>query len=355
MKPTIVICESDGIPSTAISVSTFGETAYPWIGGSGNIGIQKKDNSTYLTHWEIIKLIKELGSSRYDLAGCNPEKVPQTYFFKARMCGKDPVIYKSVGIMDACESPLSKIIVLSGIYLQQKLQKLKNRMDAKLCMDTTLLVNFESSQHAVDMAIATNRKKNVGIHINLTEGIPLTSKIKKESLFCNNKGLFHYKKDKRILHLSTSEKIAVYEEITAQIQKCRSLGIPISHADSHNHIHEEPGVFFLFLKVLKKENIPFLRLTRNMGRTSLVNKICRNCCNTILSFNNLKGSNYFGSIPDLIESRKSIKINSIVELMIHPGLIKGDQIFDIYSNNNLSKELSEIINDNILISYTQIL
>jgi len=67
-------------------------------------------------------------------------------------------------------------------------------MDLNLCKDTTLLVNFEASEHAAKLAIATNRKNNIGIHINLTEGYPLTYNIRNESRFCNNEGLFHNKK-----------------------------------------------------------------------------------------------------------------------------------------------------------------
>lgn len=161
-------------------------------------------------------------------------------------------------------------------------------MDLNLCKDTTLLVNFEDSAHAAELAIVNNRRNNVGIHLNLTEGRPLSTKIRNESRFCNKAGLFHYNKVKRILHLSKSEKMAVYEELISQINTYRSFGIPISHADSHNHIHEEPGLFLLLIEILKKENIPFLRLTNNTGETTFVNRFYRNSYNFILNFKDRK-------------------------------------------------------------------
>lgn len=230
-------------------------------------------------------------------------------------------------------------------------QAIISAMNSNLCMDTTLLVNFEESSNAAKLAIENNKKNDVGIHLNLTEGYPLTNNIKNEKRFCNNKGFFHNKKHKRIILLSTSEKRAVYEELTSQIHLCRKYGIPISHADSHNHIHEEPGLFLIFLNILKRENIPFLRIAKNVGKNSYLNKLYRNIYNTLLSSSKITGTNYFGSISDYYISKNKIQEKSIIEIMIHPGIICNDHIIDIYSKENLSIRLPEIIDGNTLISY----
>jgi len=227
-------------------------------------------------------------------------------------------------------------------------------MELNLCTDTTLLVNFEDSEKAAALAISEDRKNNVGIHLNLTEGHPLTNKIRNENRFCNNEGIFHFKKKTRIVFLTKSEKIAVYEELRSQIKLCRSFGIPISHADSHNHIHEEPGLLQLFIEILKLEKIPYLRLTNNLGKTSFINKFYRNSYNTILNFNKLAGTDYFGSISNLKNYNKKITEDSIIEIMIHPGRILNDEIFDVYSKENLSLNLPGLINGNKLISYQQL-
>jgi predicted glycoside hydrolase/deacetylase ChbG (UPF0249 family) len=233
-------------------------------------------------------------------------------------------------------------------------QAIMAAMDMNLCMDTTLLVNFENSEQATKLAITNNKKNNIGIHLNLTEGYPLTRNIRNESRFCNQDGIFHNKKTKRILYLSRSEKKAVYEEITSQIHLCRKMGIPISHADSHNHIHEEPGFLLLLLDILKKEKIPFLRLTNNIGKTSMQNRFYRNSYNTILYFKKLAGTDYFGSTSNYSNYKRDWKENSIIELMIHPGQILDNQIYDVYSKENLSLILPGIIEGNKLMSYSQI-
>ena len=227
-------------------------------------------------------------------------------------------------------------------------------MDSTICTDTTLLANFDESENAANLAISMNRTDRVGIHLNLTEGFPLSLKIRNEPRFCNQEGYFHNKKLKRIALLSKSEKIAVQEELTSQIRLCRKFGIPISHADSHNHIHEEPGLGLLIMGILKNENIPYLRLTNNIGETAFVNRIYRSTYNLVLGFKDLTVTEYFGSIANLNNYTKKIDENSVVELMIHPGKIVDNQILDVYSKENLSLLLPQIINRNKLISYSQL-
>jgi chitin disaccharide deacetylase len=227
-------------------------------------------------------------------------------------------------------------------------------MDSNICTDTTLLANFDESENAANLAVSMNRTDRVGIHLNLTEGFPLSLKIRNEPRFCNQEGYFHNKKLKRIALLSKSEKIAVQEELTSQIRLCRKFGIPISHADSHNHIHEEPGLGLLIMGILKNENIPYLRLTNNIGETSFVNRIYRSTYNLVLGFKDLTVTEYFGSIANLNNYTKKIDENSVVELMIHPGEIVDNQILDVYSKENLSLLLPQIIDRNKLISYSQL-
>ena len=228
-------------------------------------------------------------------------------------------------------------------------------MDQNLCLDTTLLVNFGDAERAANLAIDTNKKDNIGIHFNLTEGIPLTDKIKQEKRFCNDEGIFHYKKQERIMALTSSEKTAVFEELSSQVHLCRSFGIPVSHADSHNHVHEEPGLFLVFLNVIRKEKIPFLRITNNIGATSITNKLYRKAYNTALALYNLDGTHYFGTTTEFVAFPKTNDTKTITEIMIHPGAIINDEIIDTYSKENLSLNLPEIIKGNNLISYHQLI
>lgn len=227
-------------------------------------------------------------------------------------------------------------------------------MEARLCLDTTLLVNFEESENAAKLAINNQMVRNIGLHLNLTQGLPLTQKIKQESRFCDVNGYLNNKKEERIYRLSRSEKSAVYEEIISQIRLCRKFGIPISHADSHNHIHEEPGIFSVVIQALKQEKVPFLRLTNNMGQTAYAKLMYRKFCNYILKTKSLAATDYFASTSDLVNYKEPIKDNSIVEIMIHPGEMKDQNIWDVYAHENLSRVLPNIIKQYNLTSYSEI-
>jgi hypothetical protein len=251
---------------------------------------------------------------------------------------------------------MSKIIINSDDFGKSKdtNNAIVSLMNQNLCKSTTILVNFEDSRNAAKLANDFNLEYSVGIHLNLSEGFPLTSKIKKVRRFCNNEGQLDYKRNQRIIYLSKFEAAAVYEELTCQIRYCRDLGIPISHADSHYHIHEEPAILLILLKILKNENIPFLRIAGNLLNTSLIKRFYRSSYNYILSYYKIARTEYFGSTIDFTNSKKKINSSSIIELMIHPGLIKNNHIFDTYSQEDLSLVLPKIIDGNLLISYNQL-
>ena len=117
LKYTIIICESENRPIAGGVYSTIGNTGIYFLGATGNSGI--KNHSSNLYHWEMIKWMKKHGFQMYDLCGVSPERIPETYQFKAGIVGKNHTIHKRIGIMDACENPLSKIVVESGMYIQK--------------------------------------------------------------------------------------------------------------------------------------------------------------------------------------------------------------------------------------------
>ena len=108
------------------------------------------------------------------------------------------------------------------------------------------------------------------------------------------------------------------------------------------------------MDILKKENIPYLRLTNNLGKTAFSTYLYRGSYNKILSFKQLAGTGYFGSVSNLADYGSRIKENIIIELMIHPGKVIGNQIHDVYSKENLSSLLPGILKNYKLISYSQI-
>ena len=214
-----------------------------------------------------------------------------------------------------------------------------------LVTTTTMLVNLEGFDDACIIAEKYNIKKRIGLHINLTEGIPLTEEMRRCCLFCDSEGRYSFKKnEKRIWWLDSEDRKAVCGEIDAQIKKCRSAGIEISHADSHNHMHEEPGLILLFIQVLKNNNVPYLRKVRNMSyHSTLVRRYYRHICNGMIDLYNKHGADYFGSLDEYVNARckRLLKSGSVVEVMVHPGKIVSGKIIDVCTGQNLSEVVPE--------------
>ena len=102
--------------------------------------------------------------------------------------------------------------------------------------DTTMIANGACFEKAVLLAGKEGFLDRIGIHFNLTEGIPLTDGIRSIPDFvCGGAFCKAYVRDPR--PLSEEEQNAVYAELTAQADRVVNAGICITHADSHHHVH----------------------------------------------------------------------------------------------------------------------
>ena len=62
-----------------------------------------------------------------------------------------------------------------------------------------------------------------------------------------------------------------YEEFKKQVAKVKKTGITITHLDSHQHIHMMPGVLKIVVRLMKEENIRYMRLP--MEKLNIFTKI----------------------------------------------------------------------------------
>lgn len=214
---------------------------------------------------------------------------------------------------------------------------------------TTLMVNMPQTLEAVKLAKDRGYLNKVGLHINLIEGIPLTSDIKKTEL-CNENGEFKgtfFKVSTHRIWLTKKEKDAVIEEIESQIKKYKELGFPIMHLDSHQHSHVNISVLFIVLKLAKKYGFKSIRLSRNIPQSEIkgIKKIYKDFVNRkIISFNKIFNhqyeSQFFGSKRDCefedIHNKKEYE-NATIEMMVHP-IIRNGMIVDNFTGLKLFDE-----------------
>ncbi|MBQ7995511.1 MAG: ChbG/HpnK family deacetylase [Bacilli bacterium] len=206
---------------------------------------------------------------------------------------------------------------------------------------TTACVNGPDFLESAKMIKGTLFEKKVGLHINITEGEPLTEKIKDVKWLCKDGKFIGFPKRNHIF--SKKDKNAIYEEIKEQFKAFKSTGLEINHVDSHNHIHNAPGIFNLILKIMKEEGVEKIRIFRNTGSIPFYKKIYKVMMNKRIEKNSY--SSFMGSFEDLKLDWKKEK-DSIYELMIHPDYDSAGELIDRENEDYslpIGKKIEELI------------
>ena len=188
--------------------------------------------------------------------------------------------------------------------------------------NTTIMVNMDSAENALELSRENGFFDRVGIHINLTAGEPLTDDIKKSSLFCNSDGNFN-----AAFHLSTrtrlklpSEEMRYAEaEIEAQLLRYLDFGFTERHLDSHHHVHTDRPIWLIILRLAKKYGFRTARLGRNVyDNAAAFNRVYKAWFNTSVKKSGLGYTDYFGSFQDYKTMWEKLPANCIGEMMLHP-------------------------------------
>lgn len=107
---------------------------------------------------------------------------------------------------------------------------------------TTVMMNMPGARTAMERAKSAGVMDRVGLHLNLTEGLPLTIGISKCPLFCNEDGQFNRAFKKGLSHrlwLDEGVLRLVREEVAAQMETFFSYKPRLFHFDSHHNVHTD--------------------------------------------------------------------------------------------------------------------
>jgi len=109
-----------------------------------------------------------------------------------------------------------------------------------------------------------------GAHLNITEFKPLTGHKSLEPLQDTNGELV----EARIRQTSIDSALAegIFQEFCAQIERLQSLGISISHVDSHNYALTIPKMLPILKRVERRFKIGKARITRNIYSDGLLGR-----------------------------------------------------------------------------------
>ena len=196
----------------------------------------------------------------------------------------------------------------------------------KLCSSTTIMPNMPGFEEACQLAHENKFVRSIGMHLVLDGGYPLTKKIQRSARFCDSNGQLCLGRlsgfPRTFLRLETSEKELLAEEIQAQVKKCRTYKIPLTHIDSHHHIHTVWAIASVVLRVIKEEGVNFMRIARNIGpEGDALKTLYKFILNQRIKKANLLRTDYFGSVYDYLSLKKNhlgAEIVDSCEIMIHP-------------------------------------
>ncbi|KAJ8286204.1 hypothetical protein GJAV_G00035750 [Gymnothorax javanicus] len=107
----------------------------------------------------------------------------------------------------------------------------------------------------------------IGLHANLSEGLPVCQKLRSGSTLVNEDGFFHGKMGFRKQLLNGQLSMAEVEvELHAQVKLfCELTGHFPPHMDGHQHIHVLPEVRDVFAQVLSEYGIQYTRVPVEAG------------------------------------------------------------------------------------------
>ena len=194
-------------------------------------------------------------------------------------------------------------------------------MEKERISSATVMANAPALQHAASK-IKHFSRCSFGAHLNLTQFQPLVGG-DPARLLAGPDGTM----SRSIVSKPFSVNLlsAIYQELLAQVERLGSLGIEISHFDSHHHVHTTPRFLPVIKALQRRFRIRKIRITKNIytpqqaisasfaRKKSAYNWVLRNCYSTrttsgfteLLSYHALAGN-------------QSASIRS-VELMVHPG------------------------------------
>lgn len=215
----------------------------------------------------------------------------------------------------------------------------------KKISSTSIMANGELIEDAIKkINILKKSKFSLGIHLNVTSGKSILNNLNiicgKEKLFNKSFYFFFFK----LYFIFDKKKVLdeIYNEFNSQILFIKKKTKKnITHLDSHNHIHTNPLIFNILLKLSKRHKIKHIRyvneelIAKNFLRKILKKLMYLNYIKYILiKFNNFLNRSqkskiaFFGLIEsgmiDRISFENILKYskNKIIEIAIHPSLFK---------------------------------
>lgn len=162
---------------------------------------------------------------------------------------------------------------------------------------------------------------DLGLHLNLTSGSPVSGLSDVPTLLQLRRvftipRLEDPDSPHKRFDFSGIPTEELARELTAQVAAGRATGLPLSHLDTHHHIHRDPRIFGMVLQLAHQEGLALRTLSEAQR------KACREAgVPTVEVFL----GDWFGAggitREALLEAVSTVGKDQQAELMCHPGLV----------------------------------
>ena len=131
---------------------------------------------------------------------------------------------------------------------------------------TTAMANFASDAELRELARLASPTLSVGLHLTLNAGQPLSPTSQVRSLVDAN-GQFYASSQlwQRFLRGQVRRE-EIQLEIAAQLHRLAAAGLDVTHADSHQHLHQYPVLGPVLLRILYELGVRRVRRLTAAGR-----------------------------------------------------------------------------------------
>jgi predicted glycoside hydrolase/deacetylase ChbG (UPF0249 family) len=202
----------------------------------------------------------------------------------------------------------------------------------------SLMANQPGFKEAVNMVHESKVIQNIGVHVDLAAGRPLTNF--KNKTFLTSDGHWDLKQTGKNFKLPDADTQRFFHsEIEAQVQKVMLSGVQVTHIDSHFHLHTLPGFYKLFLNVARQYHLK-LRLAQTYNEGNLLKFFYRRTINRRLIRYNCNYTDLFESIDHFIDHGINRNTFLLTEVMLHPDMDSSGQLTDHYLPSDMAKWLS---------------
>ena len=232
--------------------------------------------------------------------------------------------------------------------------EIERMIEAGAVSSTTIMANG-TCLNEVGRFVSSHSDVSFGVHLCLSEFDSLT---KSEGLarsgLIDEKGKFIRMSIFNNKNLNEEYvRRAIQDELNAQIDVIESLGIPISHADSHHHVHTIYALREVFAETLRKRNISKIRIGSDFSKLRMKAHLCLWLKRKLLNDFYIKRfvtTDAFYSYAEFLNGGFSLNGKGTIELMCHPGHTGKD-----FQNEMRLVEEKQALKNAKLISYNDLL